>query len=170
MELADIVLVTKADGELKPAAARAASDYAHALHLMRPKYQNLPPQVMQVSALEGQWHLREPGARFASFHDALRTSGQLKKLREEQLRSWFWNESASRSGRRNFRRSGFRATSGRCRERTWSPVANCRMAPPGRSSGISAVPDRPPQNLDRSGRAPYESRSFGKSACRAAVN
>jgi len=91
MELADVVLVTKADGELKPAAARAASDYAHALHLMRSKYANLPPRVMQVSALEGRG-ISETWGALRRFHEALRTSGQLKKLREEQLRSWFWNE------------------------------------------------------------------------------
>ena len=91
MELADIVLVTKADGELKPAAARAASDYAHAMHLMRPKYANLPPRVMQVSALEGRG-ISEAWSALRGFHEALRASGQLKTLREEQLRSWFWNE------------------------------------------------------------------------------
>jgi len=91
MELADIVLVTKADGELKQAAARAASDHAHALHLMRPKYANLPPRVMQVSALEGRG-ISEAWSALRRFHEALRASGQLKKLREEQLRSWFWNE------------------------------------------------------------------------------
>lgn len=91
MELADIALVTKADGELKPAAARAASDYAHALHLMRPKYANLPPRVMQVSALEGRG-ISEAWSALRRFHEELRASGQLKKLREEQLRSWFWNE------------------------------------------------------------------------------
>ena len=52
MELADLVVVTKADGDLKAAASRAASDYHAALHLMRPKYPSLPPGVLQVSAVE----------------------------------------------------------------------------------------------------------------------
>ncbi len=38
MELADLVVVNKADGDLAPAAARAASDLQAALHLMRPKH------------------------------------------------------------------------------------------------------------------------------------
>jgi putative protein kinase ArgK-like GTPase of G3E family len=46
---------------------------------------------MQVSALEGQG-ISETWSALRRFHDALRTSGQIKKLREEQLRSWFWNE------------------------------------------------------------------------------
>jgi LAO/AO transport system kinase len=91
MELADIVLVTKADGELKPAAARAASEYAHALHLMRPKYTNLLPQVFQVSALEGRG-IAEAWRAIRDFHHVLQTSGQLQKLHQSQLRNWFWNE------------------------------------------------------------------------------
>lgn len=91
MELADIVLITKADGELQPAAARAAGDYAHALHLMRPKYPGLPPKVMQVSALQGTG-VAESWAAMKDFHAALNRSGALQKLRQEQLRRWFWHE------------------------------------------------------------------------------
>src|SRR6185312_12948035 len=36
MELADLALVTKSDGDLKAAATRAAAGYRNALHLMRP--------------------------------------------------------------------------------------------------------------------------------------
>lgn len=91
MESADILLVTKADRELRPAAARAASEYAHALHLMRPKYPNLPPQVLQVSALEGQG-IPEAWQAIRSLHEALESSGMLQKVRQSQLRNWFWNE------------------------------------------------------------------------------
>ncbi len=44
MELADLVLVTKADGDLLPAARRAVADYHAALHLMRPKHEGLFPR------------------------------------------------------------------------------------------------------------------------------
>jgi LAO/AO transport system kinase len=91
MELADIVLVTKADGDLKPAAARAASEYGHALHLMRPKYPTLPPQVLQVSALERQG-IAETWQAIRQFHGALQASGQLQNLRRTQLKYWFGND------------------------------------------------------------------------------
>ncbi|HEY1962351.1 MAG TPA: methylmalonyl Co-A mutase-associated GTPase MeaB [Rhizomicrobium sp.] len=91
MELADIVLVTKADGELKQAAARAAADYGHALHLMRPKHPGLAPEVCQVSSVEGTGIAAAWGA-VQRFHEALRTSGKLTKLRTGQLRQWFWDE------------------------------------------------------------------------------
>jgi LAO/AO transport system kinase len=91
MELADIVLVTKADGELKSAAARAASEYAHALHLMRPKYANFAPQVLQVSAIEGRG-IAETWQAIWQFHEVLKTTGRLQKLRETQLKHWFRDE------------------------------------------------------------------------------
>src|SRR4051812_8510383 len=91
MELADIVLITKADGDLKQAAARAASEYAHALHLMRPKYLGLPPKVLQVSSIEGRG-IAEAWKAMREFHAALAKSRQLKTLRQDQLRRWFWSE------------------------------------------------------------------------------
>jgi LAO/AO transport system kinase len=91
MELADIVLVTKADGELRQAAAHAAADYGQALHLMRPKYPGLSPEVRQVSSVEGTG-IAESWQAMKDFHAALRSSSQLTKLRQGQLRNWFWNE------------------------------------------------------------------------------
>jgi LAO/AO transport system kinase len=91
MELADLVLVTKSDGDLKQAAARAAADYAHALHLMRPRYPDLSSQVLQVSALEGSG-IADAWAAMRKFRARLAASGALGKLRETQLRRWFWNE------------------------------------------------------------------------------
>ena len=37
VELADVVVVNKADGDLAAAAERSAADYANALHLLRPR-------------------------------------------------------------------------------------------------------------------------------------
>ncbi|HEY2032140.1 MAG TPA: methylmalonyl Co-A mutase-associated GTPase MeaB [Rhizomicrobium sp.] len=91
MELADLVLVTKADGDLKAAATRAASDYHAALHLMRPKYPSLPPGVLQVSAIEGVG-IVEAWRTMKDLHDKLKARGHLKHLREDQARRWFWNE------------------------------------------------------------------------------
>src|SRR5580658_3054339 len=51
LELADLVVVTKADGDLAQAAQRAVADYAHALRLVRP---HDTPEVLAVSALEGR--------------------------------------------------------------------------------------------------------------------
>ena len=91
MELADLVLVTKADGDLVAAANRAVSDYHMALHLMRPKYPGLPPTVMKISAREDEG-IAEAWVAMRELHASLTARGHLKTLREEQARRWFWNE------------------------------------------------------------------------------
>ena len=91
MELADLILVTKADGDLEKAANRAVADYRMALHLIRPKYPNISPGVESVSALKGKG-VAEAWTAMAGLHDALKKGGHLEKLRREQARRWFWNE------------------------------------------------------------------------------
>jgi LAO/AO transport system kinase len=91
MELADLLLVTKADGDLVPAANRAAADYQGALHLIRPKYSGIHSEVMQVSALAGKG-IAQCWETMQRLHGALDSSGQLKSLRQGQARRWFWNE------------------------------------------------------------------------------
>jgi len=53
VELADIVLINKADGEFLDHANRAAADYANALRLIRPRVAGWEPPVRAVSALTG---------------------------------------------------------------------------------------------------------------------
>jgi len=54
MEMADLILVNKADGPLKPAATRTCADYAGALRLLRKRPQDPDgfPKALTVSALE----------------------------------------------------------------------------------------------------------------------
>src|SRR5947208_3828114 len=53
MELADLVVVNKADGDLAATAAHTAADYAAALHLVRPRTPVWTPRVLTCSALTG---------------------------------------------------------------------------------------------------------------------
>jgi LAO/AO transport system kinase len=53
MELADIIVINKADGDLLPAARRAASDHRQAAHLLRPKHPGWAVPVLLASALHG---------------------------------------------------------------------------------------------------------------------
>jgi LAO/AO transport system kinase len=91
MELADLVIVTKADGDLAPAANRAVGDYRAALSLMRPKYPDLPTRIMKTSAVAGHG-IAESWSAMEETADMLRAGGHLAGLREEQLRGWFWSE------------------------------------------------------------------------------
>jgi GTPase len=91
MELADLVVVNKADGDLKPAAKRSAAEYGAALHLMRPKSPNWSPRVELASALKSEG-LDVIWEAVQSFRDIMRDSGELKERRAEQAKTWMWTE------------------------------------------------------------------------------
>jgi LAO/AO transport system kinase len=91
MELADLVLVTKADGDLARAANHAASDLRHALHLLRPKHDEITTEVMLVSSPTGDG-VAEAWAAIEAAEATLRASGALDALRGRQARAWLWSE------------------------------------------------------------------------------
>jgi LAO/AO transport system kinase len=90
-ELADLVVVNKADGDLLTAARQAARDYAGALHYLRPASAAWTPEVLSCSALHGQGI----DAVWAAVHRhraALNEAGELDAKRAEQARAWLWAE------------------------------------------------------------------------------
>lgn len=91
MELADLLIVTKADGELAPVARRTEADYRMAMYLMQPKHAGLPTKVVTVSARENVG-IKESWLAISGLHNTLRADGRLARLREAQLRRWFWSE------------------------------------------------------------------------------
>jgi LAO/AO transport system kinase len=91
VELADVVVVNKADGELAAAAERTAADYANALHFLRSRTIGWEVRVEQASALLGEGIDRVWSAIEA--HEAmLQASGMLDARRAEQARDWMWSE------------------------------------------------------------------------------
>src|SRR5258708_7028615 len=90
IELADLIVVNKADGDLLPAARRAASDYQHALRMLRSPTIGWTPEVMTCSALagEGVAGIWETVGRFLK---AVSPQGVARR-RAEQARAWMWNE------------------------------------------------------------------------------
>ena len=66
MELADLVVVNKADGDLAATAAHTAADYAAALHLVRPRIAGWDPRVLTCSALAGRRASARSGTRSRS--------------------------------------------------------------------------------------------------------
>ncbi len=93
VELADVIVVNKADGELAMAAERAAADYRSALQLLRSRTPGWEVPVVSCSALEGRgiediWHV------IGSFRNARIQSGALRDRRAAQGRRWLWNEMA----------------------------------------------------------------------------
>ncbi len=89
MELADFVVVNKADGALEPAARATAADYASALHLVQPKTASWTPRVVLCSALEGRG-IDEVWAAVDDFRAAV--AAELEPRRAAQARDWMWAE------------------------------------------------------------------------------
>ncbi|HEX3524161.1 MAG TPA: methylmalonyl Co-A mutase-associated GTPase MeaB [Stellaceae bacterium] len=91
IELADLVLVNKADGELAPAAHRTVADYASAMGLIRPPYPEWHLPVRAISALEGTG-IREVWDDVARFRAALEHTGAWSRRRAQQARAALWSE------------------------------------------------------------------------------
>ena len=83
MELADIVIVNKADGDLLPAAERAVADHASALRLMKPRFNNWQAEVCKLSGLTGLG-VPELWDKVTRATSALRQSGEFDQQRERQ--------------------------------------------------------------------------------------
>jgi LAO/AO transport system kinase len=91
VELTDLVLVNKADGELAAAAHRTVADYASAIGLIRRPYPEWQVPVRAVSALEGTG-IREVWDDVARFRTALEHTGAWLHRRAEQARAALWSE------------------------------------------------------------------------------
>ena len=91
MELADLFVITKADGELEAAAARAAAEYQGALGLLRPASQDRRPPVLQCSAVTGAG-IAEVWAAVGRCRAAMSEGGTLAARRGAQAEAWMWRE------------------------------------------------------------------------------
>ncbi|MDQ1509367.1 MAG: GTPase [Actinomycetota bacterium] len=91
VELADLIVVNKADGDLLDAARHTAADYAHALHLVRSNDDGAVDRVRTCSALLGEG-IDELWETIATLVAAARESGELDARRAEQARAWIWSE------------------------------------------------------------------------------
>ena len=93
MEMADMILVNKADGDLRPAALRTMADYAGALRLLRRRPQDPDgyPCALPVSALADEG-LAEAWTRAKALVEWRRQHGHWARHRAQQARYWFEQE------------------------------------------------------------------------------
>ena len=91
VELADLVIVNKADGDLAAVAKSTSADYANALHLLRPKTNAWNARTVLCSALEKRG-IDDVWTAIAEHQETIRASGDLDIRRSEQSRSWLWSE------------------------------------------------------------------------------
>ena len=91
MELADVVAVTKADGDLAGPARRAAADYRHALHLLPRRHPAWEAVVVETSAVAGTG-LDELWDAVLAHRALLAGDGSLDVLRRQQAVARFRTE------------------------------------------------------------------------------
>ena len=91
VELADAIVVTKADGDLATAAARAARDYKTALHLLTPANAAWPVPVLTCSAVAGTG-IAEVWDTVTGFRRAMAEGDRFARRRAAQAHAWMWNE------------------------------------------------------------------------------
>ncbi|MBR9972798.1 methylmalonyl Co-A mutase-associated GTPase MeaB [Magnetospirillum sulfuroxidans] len=93
VELADAIVVNKADGDLAQAAKRAAQDYSNALHLLTPASAAWAVPVLTCSALE-RAGVADVWSTIGQYRDTMQGCGRFSGRRAEQAQAWMWNEIA----------------------------------------------------------------------------
>ncbi len=93
MEMADVILVNKADGDLKSTAIRTCADYAGALRLLRKRPQDPEgfPKAMTVSAL-AEDGLNAAWEEMQTLTEWRKQSGHWAQRRAAQAQFWFHEE------------------------------------------------------------------------------
>ncbi|XP_013877931.1 methylmalonic aciduria type A protein, mitochondrial [Austrofundulus limnaeus] len=90
IERADLVVVTKSDGDLVVPARRIQTEYTSALKLLRRNSKSWNTKVVRASSHTSEG-ITEAWAKMESFRDAMLTSGELQGRRRAQHRVWMWS-------------------------------------------------------------------------------
>jgi len=90
LELADSLVVNKADGEQLEAAKRCAGEHERALELLHARSANWKPRVLMASSLKGTG-IDEVWNAVLEHTAASEASGERKARRVEQARQWMWS-------------------------------------------------------------------------------
>lgn len=88
IELADAIIVNKADGDNILRAQQARVDYARVLHFLDPFTPGWTPQALCCSAQEGSG-IEEVWKLVLKFRDTMQASGVIEQRRREQNVDWF---------------------------------------------------------------------------------
>lgn len=93
LELADLVVINKADGEMQNAASRSAADYQNALQYVPSRFSKWKVPIEICSAVENKgieniWNIVE------KYFSLLRSEDEMEKRRIEQSHQWMWQETA----------------------------------------------------------------------------
>jgi len=90
VEQSDLIIVTKYDGDLVPAARRVAYEYMSALKYIRPVSNLWKPKVKLSSAMTGEG-VKEVWEMMEKFREVMEEKGEMEKRRAEQHQKWMWS-------------------------------------------------------------------------------
>src|SRR5215470_397102 len=90
VELADMIAITKADGDNVKRANAAAGEYRSALHILTPRSEHWQPPVVTYSALTGTG-IAELWQKVLDHRSAMTASGDFAARRREQQVKWMWS-------------------------------------------------------------------------------
>ena len=88
LEITDILVVNKADGDQKKLAERAIAEYKHAFQLLTPKYEGVGVSFMSISSLENRG-IEETWGKVTGFIQHLKQKGLFEDHRKSQELNWF---------------------------------------------------------------------------------
>ena len=87
MEMADVIVINKADGENQNAAREARMEFKRALHLYPPKPNGWQPKVLLSSALNNTG-IKEVWDLIEEYLDYVKKNGHFEMNRQEQNKYW----------------------------------------------------------------------------------
>lgn len=90
VEMADIVLINKSDGDLVIPAQRIQTEYISALKLLRKKSRHWNPPVLRISAHTGHG-IEKAWENMKHFYNIMLQNGELEERRCRQHVIWMWN-------------------------------------------------------------------------------
>ncbi len=90
LELADALVVTKADAEQAAAAERTRAEYTQALALLRASSPHWRPRVLAASGQSGAG-IDAVWETVLAHRQALEAHGELQARRRDQARAWMWS-------------------------------------------------------------------------------
>lgn len=90
VEMADLVAITKSDGDLIVPARRIQAEYVSALKLLRRRSGVWRPKVIRISARSGEG-ITEMWDKMKEFQEVMLVSGELAARRQKQQKVWMWN-------------------------------------------------------------------------------
>ena len=88
MEMTDLVVVHKADGENKTKARQTMREYRRILHHLQPATPGWAANALRVSSIEKHGH-KDVWEQIQSFHEKMTESGFWSERRKNQLQHWF---------------------------------------------------------------------------------